>query len=64
MLKELSFENSPYSLIYDEDAGVVISKKCGVLWIDYSGNEVVLQLLKKIKELEGELHHLQSKASC
>lgn len=62
MLKELSFENSPYSLIYDEDAGVVISKKCGVLWIDYSGNEVVLQLLKKIKELEGDLHPLRQQS--
>lgn len=59
MLKEISFENSPYSLIYDEDAGVVLSKKNGVFWIDYSGNEVVLQLLKKIKELEGELHPLR-----
>lgn len=62
MFKELYFENSPYSLIYDEDVGVVLSKKDGVFWIDYSGNEIMLGLLKKIKELEDELYPLRKQS--
>lgn len=59
MLKTTELEGTPYSIIYDEDAGVVLSKKDGVLWIDYSGNEIMLGLLKKINELEDELHPLR-----
>ena len=48
-------DGNSYGLIYDPESKLLMSKKNGVLWIDYSGNPLVQGLFDLVKQLEYEL---------
>lgn len=48
-------DGNNYELICNKETGTLLSKKNGILWIDYSGNPLVQGLFDKVKQLEYEL---------
>ena len=48
-------DGNSYDLIYDPESKLLMSKKNGVLWIDYSGNHLVQGLFDKVRQLTYQL---------
>ena len=57
---QITLENGKYEYTFDESTGSQGAYHHGELWRDLTGDNLVLAMAHKIKELEAEVEEIQS----